>query len=197
MKMVQKTSAFERVVHWVLMLSFSVLTLSGFAFAYSTLNWINNLFGGNVWASMCHNWSGVLFVGSLLLTVGSYLGDALKFGAEDSAWLSNMGGYFNKNADIPPQGKMNFGQKMFYLVVVLGAGLLISVSGFMLWNGASAMGHLLHNIAFFMMVSFMPIHIYLATAANPGVFRVMTRGTVTLAFAKKHYGKWVKDAGLE
>ena len=52
-------------------------------------------------------------------------------------------------------------------------------------------------VAFFAMVSFMPIHAYLATAANPGVFRVMTRGTVSLEFAKKHYGKWVKEAGLE
>jgi formate dehydrogenase subunit gamma len=197
MKMVKKTTALERVVHWTLMFSFVNLTLTGFAFAYTSLNWLNLLYGGNHYASTCHKWNGVLFLAALLLTVGSYLGESLRFGPEDSEWLRKMGGYFDKNAELPPQGRMNFGQKIFYLVFVLLSGLVISVSGFMLWAGSSEVGYFLHNIAFFAMVSFMPIHVYLATAANPGVFRVMTRGTVSLDFARKHYPKWVKDEGLE
>lgn len=198
MKMVQKTSALDRVVHISLVVSFFSLTATGLAFAYKSLNWINLLFGGNASASTCHKWSGVMFIIALLLTVKSYLGESLSFGEEDSAWLKHWGGYFDKSVKLPPQGKLNLGQKVFYLVFVFLSGLVISISGFMLWVGTSvAIGHLLHNLAFFAMVTFMPLHIYLATIANPGVFRVMTRGTVPLEFAKKHYGKWVKEAGLE
>ena len=197
MKMVQKTSAVDRIVHFTLIVSFFSLTATGFAFAFKSLNWINLAFGGNQSAALCHKWSGVLFLVALLMTVKSYLGESLRFGEEDSAWLKNWGGYFDRSVKLPPQGKMNFGQKIFYLVFVLGSGIVISISGFMLWAGTSALGHLLHNLAFFAMVTFMPLHIYLATAANPGVFRVMTRGTVPLEFARKHYGKWVREAGLD
>jgi len=197
MKMVKKTTALERVVHWLLMFTFLNLTLTGFAFAFSSLNWINLIYGGNHFALLFHKWNGVLFLVVLLMTVGSYLGESLKFGPEDSEWLKKLGGYFDKKAELPPQGRMNFGQKIFYLVFVLLSGIVISISGFMLWAGSSALGYFLHNLTFFAMVSFMPIHVYLATAANPGVFRVMTRGTIPLEYAKKHYGKWVREAGLE
>ena len=197
MKMVKKTTAFERVVHWVLAITFIDLTLTGLAFAYTSLNWINRLYGGNHYASTCHKWNGVLFLVALVISAYYYLGEALRFGPEDKEWLSKLGGYLDKKAEIPPQGKMNAGQKLFYLIFVLLSGLAISASGFMLWAGSSSVGYFLHNLAFFLMFSFMPLHIYLATAANPGVFRVMTRGTVPLEFAKKHYPKWVKEARLE
>lgn len=197
MKMVQKTTGLERVVHWTLMFSFLNLTLTGFAFAFRSLNWLNLFYGGNHFASTCHKWNGVLFLIALVMTVGFYLGEALKFGDDDKEWLSKMGGYFDKSAQVPPQGKMNAGQKIFYLVFVLISGLVISVSGFMLWAGSSTFGFFLHNLTFFAMVSFMPLHVYLATAANPGVFRVMTRGTVSLDFAKKHYPKWVEEERLD
>lgn len=197
MRMVKKTTALERITHWLLMFSFLNLTLTGFAFAFRSLNWINLIYGGNHYASLCHKWNGVLFLAALLVTVAFYLRESLKFGPEDSEWLKKLGGYFDKSAELPPQGKMNFGQKLFYLVFVLFSGVVISISGFMLWAGSTALGFFLHNVAFFAMVSFMPLHVYLATAANPGVFRVMTRGTVPLEFARKHYGKWVREAGLE
>ena len=61
MKMVQKTTAFERVNHFVLLVSFFVLTFTGFGFMYSALNWMNTAFGGNAWASIFHKWFGIAF----------------------------------------------------------------------------------------------------------------------------------------
>jgi formate dehydrogenase subunit gamma len=57
--------------------------------------------------------------------------------------------------------------------------------------------HLVHNLAFFLFVVSVPIHVYLATAANPGTFRIMTRGTVPLEWAKKRHGKWISEQGLD
>ena len=198
MKMVQKTTAFERVNHFVLLVSFFVLTFTGFGFMYSALNWMNTAFGGNAWASVFHKWFGVAFAISAAISIASYIGEALSFDDDDKKWLSVLGGYFDKSLEVPPSGKMNMGQKLFFLIIVVGCGGLISLTGFMLWLGSSmAFAHLFHSLTFFLMVIALPLHIYLATAANPGTFRIMTRGDVPLNFAKKKYGKWVKEAGLD
>ncbi len=198
MKMVQKTTAFERVNHFVLLVSFFVLTLTGLGFTYKILNWINTAFGGNVWADIFHKWFGVAFAVSAAFTLTSYLSEALSFDEDDRKWLSVLGGYFDKTAEVPPSGKMNMGQKLFYLLIVVICGGLISITGFMLWVGSGMVfAHFVHSLTFFLMIIAMPLHIYLATAANPGTFRIMTRGEVPLNFAKKKYAKWVKEAGLE
>jgi formate dehydrogenase subunit gamma len=198
MKMVEKTTVAERVNHFAMLASFFILVLSGFGFAYSSLNWMNTILGGNAWADIFHKAFGIVFFASVLYSLTTSMGEALSFDEDDKKWLSVFGGYFDKNAEVPPSGKMNFGQKIFYLTVIVCAGLLISLSGFLLWVGsAMALSHLVHFITFFVMVVAVPIHIYLATAANPGTFRIMTRGNVPLYFAKKKYAKWVKEAGLE
>ena len=198
MKMVQKTTAFERVNHFVLLVSFFVLTLTGLGFTFTVLNWINTAFGGNAWADVFHKWFGVAFAVSAAFTLTSYLSEALSFDEDDKKWLSVLGGYFDKTAEVPPSGKMNMGQKLFFLIIVVGCGGLISITGFMLWVGSGMVfAQFVHSLTFFLMIIAMPIHIYLATVASPGTFRIMTRGDVPLYFAKKKYAKWIKEEGLE
>lgn len=201
MKTVRKSSAGERINHWVLVLSFFLLTLTGLGFAFHSLNWINTMFGGNRLASVFHEWGGLVFIASLLLTLGSYLGESLKWSAEDSAWVKNFGGYLSK-AEIPPQGRLNAGQKIFYLFVILLFGLLISASGLVMWLASGSRGwmqisHLVHYVSFVVLVSTIPLHIYLSTAANPGTFRIMTRGTVPVEWAKKRHARWLKEIGMD
>jgi len=201
MKTVQKSTAGERINHWVLVLSFFLLTLTGLGFAFHSLSWINTMFGGARLASVFHEWGGLVFLASLLFTMGSYLGESLKWGAEDSAWLKNLGGYLSK-AEVPPQGRLNAGQKIFYLFVILLFGLLISASGLIMWLGGGSrgwmqFGHLVHYVSFLALVSTIPLHIYLSTAANPGTFRIMTRGNVPLAWAKKKHARWLKEIGMD
>ncbi len=201
-EMIQKTTEWERINHLILAVSFLVLFFTGLGFLYQSLGWLNTIFGGIHTAKVIHRWTGVIFAISLLLTLGSYLGEALSFTKEDSAWISSLGGYFSKTAEPPPQGKLNAGQKIFYLLVVVIFGLAISVSGFILWlfpssRGVILFGHFLHNLSYVIFAFTVPIHIYLGTAANPGTFRVMTFGTVTRGWAKKHHAKWAKELGIE
>ncbi len=198
MKMVQKTTAFERVVHFVLLVSFFVLVLTGLGFTYTALNWINTAFGGNAWADQFHKWFGVAFAISAAFSIVSYIGEALSFDEDDKKWLSVLGGYFDKSAEVPPSGKMNMGQKLFFLIIVFGCGVLISLTGFMLWAGTGMVfAQFVHSLSFFLMIIAMPIHIYLATVASPGTFRIMTQGDVPLSFAKRKYSKWIKEEGLD
>jgi cytochrome b subunit of formate dehydrogenase len=54
---------------------------------------------------------------------------------------------------------------------------------------------LIHNICSMFFAILIPIHIYMATAANPGTFRIMTRGDVPLYWAKKKHAKWIEETG--
>lgn len=199
--MVQRATAYERVVHWLLAISGLVLLFTGLGFLYAQeLGWINRAFGGPAIARTIHNWAGVVFTGAVVLSMGVWLSDALSFSKDDWAWIGQMGGYFSKDAVPPPQGKLNAGQK-FYVLTVVVFGLLISLSGFILWfsgtKAAMGWGVLLHNIATLVFAVTIPVHIYLGTAANPGTFRVMTKGDVPLYWARKKHAKWVKEKGLE
>lgn len=201
-KMVQKTTGYERFVHLLLALSGVVLLLTGLGFLYQQeLGWINTVFGGQHIARGIHNWSGVVFILSIVLSLGVWLPESLSWSKEDREWLSMLGGYLSKDLEPPPQGKLNAGQKLVTLVVV-AFGLLIGITGLVMWlnpgnKGAMTLAALLHNISALVFAVFIPLHIYLATAANPGTFRIMTKGTVPLYWAKKKHARWVKEMGLD
>jgi cytochrome b subunit of formate dehydrogenase len=81
---------------------------------------------------------------------------------------------------------------------VLIFGALISITGLLMWLGTpSGILVLLHNVSNMVFAILIPLHIYMATAANPGTFRIMTRGDIPLYWAKKKHAKWVKEIGAE
>ncbi|MDX9714514.1 MAG: cytochrome b/b6 domain-containing protein [Dissulfurispiraceae bacterium] len=197
-KMIRKASTFEIINHWVLAVSCIFLAVSGFAFLFH-LEQLNTVFGSFATLKVLHNWIGVVFVVSLLSTVSHYLPVALNLSSDDLVWLSKGGGYIIKNVKLPEQDIINSGQKLYYLAI-LGAGVLISISGFIIWllpgfKTLILISHLLHNVSFIVFVMAIPIHAYLASIANPGTFRIMVQGTVPLEWARKRHGKWIKRLG--
>ena len=52
---------------------------------------------------------------------------------------------------------------------------------------------LLHDVTFILFAVAIVFHIYLGTAAEPGTFRSMTRGTVTQAWARLHHPRWYRE----
>ncbi len=198
-RMVKKAGAFEIVNHWMLAGSCLVLALSGFAFVFH-LDGVAALFGGFPPMRAWHNISGVVFAVSLFLTVFSYLPVSLSFSADDMKWLSMGGGYLSRNKkELPPQDKLNTGQKLYYLVL-LGMGAVMSASGFTIWllgnKGLVLLSYFAHNLFFVFFMVAIPVHIYLGTFANPGTLRIMLSGKVPLDWARRRYGKWVSRMGL-
>ncbi len=201
-KMVRKANAFEIVNHWVLAGSFFVLAVSGFGFLFQ-LEQLNSVFGSFNTMKVWHNWAGVVFIVSLVLTIVHYLSVSLRFTSDDMEWFSKAGGYLSRRVKAPPQDELNAGQKLYYLVVLV-AGIAISASGLVIWlRPASSditrlvlISHLIHNICFDLLVFAIPAHIYLATLANPGTFRIMVYGTVPLEWARKRHQKWVQKIGV-
>ncbi|MBF0557646.1 MAG: cytochrome b/b6 domain-containing protein [Nitrospirae bacterium] len=196
--MIRKAGPFEIVNHWALAISFFALVLSGFGFLFH-LEQMNALFGSFSRMRFIHNWAGVIFMVSLFLTMFTYLPVSLRLGSDDIGWILKAGGYLSKKAVVPPQDIINTGQKLYYLVFLL-TGSAISASGLGIWFIAGVkkwvlISHLVHNISFDLLVTIIPLHIYLGTLANPGTFRIMVYGTVPLEWARKRHEKWVRRMG--
>jgi formate dehydrogenase subunit gamma len=198
-EMVKKASTEEIINHWILAISCILLIISGYAFLFK-LEQIGAVFGGFNGMKVVHNWAGVVFIVSLFATMFNYLHESLTFDADDWAWIKMGGGYLSKSATkAPPMGKLNTGQKFYYLAI-MAAGIAIAASGFGIWllpgtRSITLASHLVHNLAFILFVVAVPAHAYLGTLANPGTFRIMVYGTVPIEFARKKYPKWMKEIG--
>ncbi|MEE4135265.1 MAG: formate dehydrogenase subunit gamma [Desulforhopalus sp.] len=197
-EMVRKSSVDEVVNHWILAGSCLLLMLTGFAFLFH-LDPIAGVFGG--WNPMkeVHNWGGVVFSLSLLYSMRHYLKDAFEYDADDWQWFKVAGGYLSHKVKVPPMGKYNPGQKLYYLAIV-GAGIAIALSGFGMWlmkdnSSMLLLAHIIHNIAFIVFVLAVPVHIYLGTLANPGTLQIMLTGKMPLKDAKKKHPKWINQVG--
>jgi formate dehydrogenase subunit gamma len=130
-----------------------------------------------------------------------YLRESLEFGPDDWQWIKVGGGYLSHKVNVPPMGKYNPGQKLYYLAILI-AGIAIAASGFAIWllpddRGIRIASHLVHNLAFSLFIVAVPVHVYLGTLANPGTFRIMVYGTVPVEFARKRYPKWMKEIGKQ
>ena len=90
-----------------------------------------------------------------------------------------------------------------HLAAVLAAGAVgalgLLVSGVVMWFPLSfsqilrELSYLLHDVTFILFVAAIIWHIYLGTAAEPGTFGSMTRGTVTRPWARLHHPRWYRE----
>jgi formate dehydrogenase subunit gamma len=199
--MLRKATTAEIINHWILAISCILLIITGYGFLFKVES-IYAVFGSNAAMKVVHNWTGVIFTLSLLGTMLNYLHEALDLSKDDWNWIKMGGGYLSKKAvAVPPMGKINTGQKLYYLAILAG-GIGIAASGFAIWlvtgvRTLTLLSHLVHNLAFVLFVVAVPAHIYLGTLANPGLLQIMINGMVPLEVAKKRYPKWMKELGIQ
>src|SRR5512136_1979733 len=131
METIRKESGFGIFNHWVLALSCILLAVTGYGFLFK-IEGIGGVFGGFNTMKVVHNWVGVAFSVSLFLSLFMYLKEALSFDADDIGWIKVAGGYLSHKVQVPPMGKINTGQKFFYIGLLL-CGIGISITGFLIW----------------------------------------------------------------
>ena len=198
---VHRFSAVQRLTHWAVGLSFTVLLLTGLAFSYPSLFWLTNLLGGGPSARALHPWIGLAFAVALGATVVLWLRE-MGLGARDWEWLRAVPAYAShRTADVPPAGKYNGGQKIFFWAQTV-LGVLFLVSGLALWlpdtvaatvpAGASVLTtmRLVHYAATLAGGLLVTMHVYLGLFAFPGTARGMIDGKVTRAWATLHHPAW-------
>ncbi|HCF71589.1 MAG TPA: formate dehydrogenase [Syntrophomonas sp.] len=137
---VLKHSEQTRTMHWIHLLCFLILGLTGIGFYFDSAG-ISNLFGGEANASLVHRWAGVLFTAGPAIYIllnferfSKFIDTISSFTKDDISWLKTMGGYipFIKVENPPPQDKYNAGQKLLGGIIIIGC-LLMILTGFPMW----------------------------------------------------------------
>ena len=188
-----------RVIHWSVALTFVIALISGMPIWTPVFRWMANLVGGLEAARVIHPYAGVAFFIASIFQFVHWLPDMHM--REGEGWSPReLLRYFNWDHEIDADTpKYNGGQKFFFFAANAAAiGLLLT--GIPMWFPLAfpsilfrEICILLHDVTFILLLLSVIGHIYLGTAAEPGTFRAMTRGTVTRKWAKFHHPGWYKE----
>jgi formate dehydrogenase subunit gamma len=190
----------SRLIHWSVALTFFLSLITGMPIWTPIFRWMAAMVGGLEVARLIHPYAGVLFFLVSVLQFFHWLGDMHFRPEEKGSWKPSKLMAYMRYEDDPnvEVGKYNPGQKVFFWAVTLGAvGFL--VTGIVMWfplqfpRIVREIAILLHDITFIFFFVGIVTHIYLGTAAEPGTFRSMVRGTVTRSWARLHHPGWLKD----
>ncbi|WP_368293644.1 formate dehydrogenase subunit gamma [Dehalobacter sp. TBBPA1] len=204
---VLKHSTQTRSMHWIHVIAFILLAVTGIGF-YWKVGVINNLFGGGAYASIIHRWAGVVFVGApavyILLNFdrfARFIDTITTFGKDDLAWIKIIGGYvpFIKVKERPPQDKYNAGQKILGWLIIIGC-VMIGVTGFCMWLGRYSLSpafidtcYRIHFWTAVFLVIVVAGHFFLAAIfpkSREEFSSMMIDGYVDAELSAQHNGKW-------
>jgi formate dehydrogenase subunit gamma len=198
---VPRFNSFERFVHWLTAVSFVVLGLSGLNITFGkTL--LLPLIGPNAFSTFsqavkyAHNFTAFPFVLGLVLIPVIWLKDNIP-DKIDIEWFRQGGGFIKtKHA---PARRFNAGEKLVFWGV-LGAGALVSVSGFLLLFpfyvtdiAGMQVAQVVHSVIAVLFVALILGHIYIGTLGMEGAFEAMGTGEVDYNWAKEHHDLWLED----
>ena len=198
---IHRFTYFERVLHWIVGLSFLYLLLTGLAFSHPRLYWITTVLGGGPTVRVLHAWIGVAFAVSAALMFAIWASE-MRLDASDRAWLKTLRRYVMRQKEgVPPAGKYNGGQKVFFWGMTAFAVVFL-LTGIPLWmpDGVFGLGpfygtivnvsRLIHYLTTVAGGLLFIVHVYLATVAYPGTLGAMLHGSVTRSWAKLHHPLW-------
>ena len=188
----------ERVVHWLVALSFLYAALTGLALWSPRLFWLAAVFGGGTTVRAWHPWGGVLFALFFALMFRNWQRQ-MHVDRDDRRWLRHAHRYATHNpVGLPEAGRFNAGQKALFWVQAV-SGIVLLLTGIVLWWPETMprllreLSVLLHPIVAVLSIVGIIAHIYMGTAAVPGALRGMIRGWVTPSWAASHHPKWYRE----
>ena len=193
---------YTRVLHWGVAGFFVLALLSGFALYNAWLyRWLTPLFGGGPMTRLLHPWFSLAFVAFFILQFLNWL-SPMAWNADDRRWLRQMKNYITNADEVEPEYVefFNAGQKLYFWAIAVSAVVFV-VTGIPMWfpdifgRIAVAIGYVLHDVAALVMLGGFVVHVYEVTAAQPGTFKSMTRGTVDRRWAWTHHPAWYRRAG--
>ena len=191
----------ERAMHATIGVVFLYVLLTGLALWTPGLYWLASILGGGFLARMLHPWAGVLlfFVVAWMFVLWQ---DSMRTMAADRAWKRAMKYYIrNEDEKVPPAGRFNYGQKVFFWVMVWGTIALLG-SGLALWfpdaipqNVAiiRQLAVLVHAIAALVVIAAFIVHVYMGVFVVPGSVEAIVHGTVPAEWARHHHRAWAEE----
>jgi len=197
-EMITRYSFAERANHWFGALTYTYLLVTGLAFWSPYLFWMTTVVGGGATARFCHPWVGLFFSASLFWSFEQWRRD-MKVDDGDRAWAKEIPNYIqNEDEKLPPVGRFNYGQKLYFWGMVYSVILLV-ISGVVLWYTEALpwsfrfvryAAILVHASVALITIGLFLIHVYMSTIMEEGSFGSMVHGTVTRAWAWTFHRNW-------
>jgi formate dehydrogenase subunit gamma len=190
---------YTRVLHWSVAIFFVLSLLSGLAIYSPWLfHPLSALFGGGPMTRLLHPWFSLGFVIAFALQILNWL-EPMTWTSDDRRWMKHLKAYVTNREPLEPEyvDFFNAGQKLYFWAIVASA-LVFFVSGIPLWFPRTfghlvvSLSYVLHDLASLVMLVGFIVHVYEATAAQPGTFQSMTRGTVEKRWAWMHHPAWYR-----
>lgn len=201
-KLIERFSAFERIAHWSMAISFCVLALTGMTLLFgkhlllpvighTLFSWLAEL-GKNL-----HNFVGPIFMFSVVVFVVKFVRDNLPR-AYDLTWIAKGGGVIGD--EVVPAGRFNAGEKIWFWGGVIGLGSVSCVSGLVLdfpnfdqSRSTMMLANIVHVISGVWFIAWSVTHIYLGTVGTTGAYEGMRNGYVDETWAREHAQYWYED----
>ncbi len=201
-RMLERFTAWERVLHWTTAIAFVILSLSGLVIlfgkyvvlpmlGYTLFSWLAIL------SKNLHNFVGPLFVICTALMIVQFAGKNIPR-AYDWIWLRKAGGLVS--GEHVSSGKFNAGEKGWFWVGVTVLGIIVSVTGLVLDFPNFAQGRetmqqasVVHAIAAVLFMTMSLGHIYLGTIGQEGSYDSMRHGYVDETWAREHHQIWFEE----
>lgn len=190
----------ERTLHWITAILFILMAITGLSILFGRAILIPLLGGAGfaVWAGVSkvlHNYAGVLFTVCIILMIVAWMKNNLPR-REDWEWLRRGGGMLGKHA---PAGKVNAGEKMWFWFIAI-AGLAVCISGlvFDFPNFGSSRytmqtANIVHSVLAIAWIGIFLGHVYIGTLGTEGALEGMTRGDVSVEWARQHHDLWYQE----
>ncbi|MDR0587892.1 MAG: formate dehydrogenase subunit gamma [Burkholderiales bacterium] len=198
--MVQRHSYAARLGHWVTVLCFLAVTISGIGLFFPSWRILLSLvFGTPQMAQVLHPVFGIGMVLGLAVLFVKNVAHALPE-KDDIQWFANVVEILKgREHEVVEVGQYNAGQKaLFWKIMGLAAALLIT--GLIAWQPYFApylpvalvrLCVVLHSLAAFVLILGIFVHAYMAFWYK-GTIRGMVHGTVTRKWAAIHHPKWLR-----
>ncbi len=191
----------QRVVHATLAISFLMLLFTGLMILWPPLS---GLAAGGT-SGLIHRVGAVLFLAVPILYLivdrrgaKELLVESFTYDKDDLAWFKHMGQYFLGHAvGMPPQGRLNAGQKLHHAGVVITSATVV-ISGFFMWfakgslgAGGLAMTATIHDLSMLALTVLLVGHLYFTFVYK--ALSSMTTGYVSKEDAEIEHRKWVEE----
>ncbi len=197
-EMIPRYSFAERANHWIGALTYTYLLMTGLAFWSPYLYWLAAVVGGGPVARSWHPWVGLIFAASVFWTFKEWRRD-MQMDESDRAWAKAIPYYIeNEDDKLPPVGRFNYGQKLFFWGIFYGVILLL-LSGIALWYTEALpwslrfvryAAILIHASLALITIGLFLIHVYMSAILEEGSLTSMIHGKVTSAWAWTFHRSW-------
>jgi formate dehydrogenase subunit gamma len=193
----------ERANHWINALSYSYCLFTGLALFTPYLYWLATVLGGGGTIRFWHPWAGLVYLVSIFWMQSKWKADMAPI-PEDAKWQKNLKYYMqNRDDTVPPQGRFNAGQKLFWKVM-FWCTLVLLITGIVMWfpevisqnpklrglHWLLPLFVFIHSATALITIGFFIIHVYMSVWMTPGSMKAMIDGSVSSRWAQAHHRLW-------